>query len=406
MPGLSIIGRFARDSRGNFAVISALAGLVLIASIGGVADLAMQHRANTAAQHAADAAALAGAKELEKGTLASARLKIQQMAKANIPPGASDLTFADAIDQTLGTVRVTAAGTIKPSFLPLVKIDSLPVGAVAVSSIKQMQHTEFFFLLDSSESMNIAASDADRDRLEQYTKTEGDRQCAFACHTPSNGKPSNYALAVKYNVKLRIDVLRSASDSMIDKLVAFNATPGSLKSVRVATSGFSNVFKKGLGPSTDAPALKNSIRNFALASEHSNYGAAFDGFAAMIGSQGDGRSATSPLKVALVITDGVHDVGHPWRPRMEVKPIDLAQCEKVKSKGIKLAVLEIKYLYVWDAWNAYNLRVKPYENEISPALQRCASPGFYHLAADAGDAEAKLMKLADTLMTQKLRLMK
>lgn len=63
------------------------------------------------------------------------------------------------------------------------------------------------------------------------------------------------------------------------------------------------------------------------------------------------------------------------------------------SRGIKISILYADYHAVTaDAW--YNSHIKPFQAEIGPALQACASPGlFYDAGLDAADLGADLVKL-------------
>lgn len=400
-----MLRRFAKDERGNFAVLTGLMATVLIGALGGALDLSMQWTNQAAVQRAADAAALAGAKALEVGTEADARSMVQAVGHANLPDDFTPVTFNATIDQTAGTVTVDGIGSIDPYFLGLFKIEKLPIGSSAQALIQRKSYIDFYFLLDASESMNIAASDADRTKLENITGNYNNRPCAFACHeVESWAAPiSVYAmneLQGPNKAKLRIDVLRSAANSMIDKILGLNSQAGSLKATRIATASFNLDFMFGVGPTTQAALLHSSIAA-VNANNHTDMKKALTKFSAKIGTQGDGKTASTPKKFAILVVDGVNDVDF---SKSTLGPIDISLCDAIKNKGIDLAVLEIKYIEYRDRYGFFDQHVGWFYNRISPSLKTCASSGLYYQAVDSAQAEQQLMKAVDDLLTVRRRL--
>lgn len=270
---------------------------------------------------------------------------------------------------------------------------------------------ELQFLLDVSESMNIAASPADREKLIEITREGNGRPCAFACHKaePKYGFGDLSVFEMKeiaekkkgIKVSLRIDLLREAADAMIDKVLAKNNAPDSLLDITMQTNGFGTTFAKGFGPDKDAKKLKDSIRGFgSVANSHTSFTNALNNLALQLGTQGTGKSDKSTRKVVLLITDGVKDESF---SSVGLGPIDPALCDTIKSKGFDLAILEIKYAEDSKEF-FFNERVKPYYPRISSSLQACASPDLYNLATDSLGAQAALLKLVDKLVTQRLHI--
>lgn len=400
---MQMIRDFSAAKGANFAVIAALSAVPLMVALGGAIDYAGVTRAATAAQNSADAAALAAAQRLESGTSSDATKEGEIYGRSSLPSDLSYIKLSQVIDKTAGTVVVTAKGAHKTSFLKLIKIDSMPFERVSAAVIKQKGFVEFQFLLDVSESMNIAASTEDRKKLQAITKAAANRPCAFACHEVEIAVSLKSVWQMNQDAgtnkaRLRIDVLRDAADSMIDTLLTKNSESGSLLDVNVQTNGFSQSYQKGVGPSKDAAKLKSSIRTFAIANNHTSYSTALNGLNSSLGIQGNGKTATTPRKVALLITDGVKNDN--W----DLGTIDPKACSKIKDKGIDLAVLEIKYVEDYDYQNYYRDRVASFRKKISPSLESCASAGLYYMAEDSAEAEAHLLKLAETLVTNKLRI--
>ena len=403
-----LLRRFMSDRRGNFVVMAGCSFVVLAFAIGGGVDMSMLSRATTASQGAADAAALAGAKQMEKGTASEAMAVIQSVALANLPEDLKSAKVTGDIDTQNGIVSVTVSGAYQTAFLSLMHQDSLPYERRSRSTIKRDGFMDFYFMLDVSESMNIAADAVERAKLLKITEAGNNRPCAFACHSPepwAYGPLSVYQMNQMYPswkggpARLRIDVLRDAFATAIRNLLAINADPSNNLTIRISTAGFSNNFAKGVLQSTDEAALKASLAFPTVPSDHTRYDVAFQGLQTMLGTQYDGSSDAKPEKVAVVITDGVSDTG-----AFATGPIDVTYCSQIKAKGFKLAVLEIKYVEDYDRDGFFASRVAPAYPTLSPALVMCASPGYYYLATDSRQASEKLAALANDIVRQNLRI--
>lgn len=397
--------RFLFDRRGNFAVMAGLAFVALAIAIGGAVDVGMLSRNANAAQSAADAAALAGAKRMETGTVSDATAIIQSVALANLPEDQRTASIASTIDTASGRVSVTISGTYKTAFLSLAHTDELPYSRQSQSTIKRNGYMDFYFLLDVSESMNIAADATERAKLQATTQATNNRPCAFACHEvePYWSPKSVYQMNLEAGAnkaRLRIDVLQDAFDTTVDNLLAVNGKNQGL-TIRISTSGFSSSFEKGLTTSTDAASLKKSIRNFSIANGHTTYTLALKGLSDMMGGQSDGSSQGKPEKVAVIVTDGVKD-----EPSWTFGTINQDYCSALKAKGFKIAVLEIKYIYDLDYQGYFASRVAPFYSSITPQLDACASPGLHYLATDSQQASEKLSGLASDIVRQNLRVQK
>ncbi len=434
-----MLKRFIRNEQGNFAVMTAVLATVLVGGMVGIIDLSRQWSDRSMVQRAADAAALAGAREMETGTRESAERVIQEVAKANLGDRLKDVTFVSRIDEQAGTVRVSGSGGISPTYLPVFGSDRLDVGTSSTAAIQRKVYTDYYLLLDVSESMNIAASEDERVRLERistaFMRNRIDQSCAFACHSKLatkarrdvertlrdeyerlagrtyNGEAlSIFDLSQIFGVRLRIDVLKDATSGLIDKMLAVNGDPHTLRFNRIATAGFNSTFDPGLSPTVDGAALKASIRGFVRPeSEHTDMRRALREFARLLGRQGDGRSASTPRKVAILVTDGVRDDDRAFR-RSGLGPVETNHCAAIKQGKdehdndiVPLAVLDVKYLNR-SGERFFDERVAWYFNDISANLRHCASPGLYYLATDSDQARDQLLQMAGRLMSTRMRL--
>jgi len=387
---------------------------LLLVAMGGAIDFDRYLRAGHRAQSAGDAVALATARraasqtEGEEGDSALAS-EAEAMGRANVPSEFNYINFTTSIDRGAGTVTVHSTGAFNTSFLRLLNMNTIPIDKVSVAAIPSKGYVNFYFLIDVSESMNIAASETDRLKLEEvsaYYTRENDpakeRPCAFACHEvetywhPTMSVYDMNETLGSDKARLRIDVLRDAVDETVDEILAQSDAD---LVINIATAGFSSVFQEGIEPTNDASAIKASIRNFDDSNPFTIFDDSMPDFDTFVGAQGTGDAAALPTKIAVLITDGVGNINNgSW------DPIDQATCNTLKDRGVLLAVLEIKYLERYDFQNYFLDRVASIYDDISPSLEDCASTGLHFLASDADDAARALEELTDMLFSQNLRL--
>ena len=110
---------------------------------------------------------------------------------------------------------------------------------------------------------------------------------------------------------------------------------------------------------------------------------------------GTNVAGDSPQEVLFFVTDGVEDEENINRL---IQPINGSSstnyCTQIKARGIKIAVLYTEYLPV-PTNSFYESEVAPFQSNIGPSLQACASPGLYYDAAigsDLGQALATLFQ--------------
>jgi len=88
-----------------------------------------------------------------------------------------------------------------------------------------------------------------------------------------------------------------------------------------------------------------------------------------------GSGAHPARKLMLLVTDGMADESIGQRRWVrELSPDDLAHCEALKAKGVRIGILYLEYppvALVGDAWS--EAIVGPHMARIEPALQKCAS---------------------------------
>lgn len=155
----SFMARLARDKRGNTLMLTAAAIFPLIGVIGGAVDISRMYMVKTRLQHACDAGALAGRKQMGGGPwTAVGTTSSNEVAKAlfvgNFPSNAYGATSATkAFSEASGHVLGTASATVP---MTLMAVFSSPSRTLTVTCKAQTQvpNTDVMFVLDTTESMS------------------------------------------------------------------------------------------------------------------------------------------------------------------------------------------------------------------------------------------------------------
>ena len=100
--------------------------------------------------------------------------------------------------------------------VPAVILGIFSKGSIAISGTSKAAtgmpvYADFYLLLDNTPSMGVGATTADINTMVANTPD----QCAFACHETVSPE-GLLSLAKKLGVKMRIDVLRSATEQLMD----------------------------------------------------------------------------------------------------------------------------------------------------------------------------------------------
>lgn len=167
--------RLARDTRGNTMAIVAASLIPLAGMVGGGIDISRMYIVKTRLQHACDAGALAGRKQMGGGTWAynnyQARTAAENFFDGNIradPYGATNLTsdFTESAGRVSGTATAALPMTIMRIFGKTTELLT-----VTCSSEMRLPNTDVMFVLDVTGSMGQKAVSTDTD-----TKIEGLRK--------------------------------------------------------------------------------------------------------------------------------------------------------------------------------------------------------------------------------------
>lgn len=165
----------ARDTRGNTLAIVAASIIPLAGMVGGGVDISRMYIVKTRLQHACDAGALAGRKQMGGGTWAfngnAAQGAANRFFDANIqasPYGATALTrtFTEAAGKVSGTASATVPMTIMRVFGKTTETLS-----VTCDAEMRLPNTDVMFVLDTTGSMDDRAVSTDSQTKIQALKS-------------------------------------------------------------------------------------------------------------------------------------------------------------------------------------------------------------------------------------------
>jgi Flp pilus assembly protein TadG len=408
---VSLIDRFRRDQRGNIAVIFVIACVPLISALGCAVDYTRATQMQSKLQSAIDAASVGSIARQSPAFIAAGTMTVD----GPIPAGVTDAThifngnmsgvsgytlnsMTPVVQKLNGTVTstVTFSATVPVMFLGVMGKSAMTIGGTSTSTANMPLYIDFYLLLDNSPSMGVGATPADVATMVNNTSD----QCAFACHDTSDSN-NYYKLAKTLGVTMRMDVLRTATQQLMD--------------TAAATETYSTQFRMAIydfGASSDTQGLRTL---FALSSSLSSaktaagnidvmtvngqndnndqdtgYTTVFPQIDSAISAPGAG-TAGSPQKYVFFVSDGVADESNTGclKPKSGTSrcqsPINPALCTTLKNRGIKIAVLYTTYLALpTNAW--YMSWIDPFNtgpygpspnSQIAQNMASCASPGLY-----------------------------
>jgi Flp pilus assembly protein TadG len=307
--------RFRADTRANVAVIFAISIMPILGGVGCAVDYSMAVRLRSKMQSAADAASVGSigknsaayiaAGSQGDGTISVGGPDAVKIFNANMT-GETGFTLNSVTATTVKsnstiTSTVQFSGTMQTTFMKVMGSPSMTLTGTSASTVTMPVFIDFYLLLDNSPSMGVAATPADVATMVNNTPD----QCAFACHD-TNDNNNYYKLAKTLNVTTRIDVVRSAAQSLMDTAAATETYTDQFR-MAIYTFGSS---ASTIGLSTIAPltanlsTAKTQAGNIDLMTvagqnqnndQHTNFTALLPQMNALIPTPGPGTS-NSPKK--------------------------------------------------------------------------------------------------------------
>ncbi len=395
--------KLAADRSGNFATMTVLLAVPLIAAAGLAIDVTNALVVRSELYSAADAAAV-GAIATSSPAVAAAMAMTNDGTVTVGQDDANKLFFGQAssdlqnmpVNVNIAVTRaanvvsssVNFSATVPTTLMQVLGKTSIPVSGTASAQYQTASFIDFYMLLDNTPSMGVGATADDITMLQTHTTDT----CAFACHNLDTTN-NYYNLAKSLKINMRIDVVRQATQSLTDTATTNRQTPDQYR-MAVYTFG-TKAEAAGLTAvsalSSDMTQVKASTSTVDLMTTPSqNYNSdqdtSFDTVLTqikpIIGTGGGGTTSADRAKVLFFVTDGVGDSAKPntcTKPTTGGRcqePLDISFCQPLKNQNIKIAILYTTYLPLpQNAW--YNTWIAPFQSQIGTDLQNCASPGLY-----------------------------
>jgi Flp pilus assembly protein TadG len=434
----SAFSRLLRQRSGNVALIGALVAPVVILAAGGILDLTSASSRQAALQQAADAAAVGAVARASPayqaalamnsdGAVSASNLQTNAQAifNANLKNSGSmsTPTFTVSVNKTGSAVSstVTTTSSYAPMFLGLIGQKSIALAATSHASDNIPAYMDFYMLLDNTPSMGLGATTTD---IANMTQANG---CAFACHTTNDPGEDYYTKAKSLGITMRIDVVRQATQQLMDTATSTETTNGIQNEFRVAIYDFGDYAYtaaalnkvSNLTPNLTSQSKQDAANvdleqvptnNYAYATpvaqgqvgnndQDTSFDTLFPAIGAVMvptGSAGGGGSPGSAQKILFVVTDGMVDQSNGGRQMGGINP---ATCTALKNKGIKIAILYTTYIpssISNDSWSVSN--ALPLLPQIAPALQACASSGLYYEVSPSQGISQAMAALFQTVV--------
>jgi Flp pilus assembly protein TadG len=420
----ALIELFVRQKSGNVAITFALATIPLVLSVGAAIDYTAASKARVDLNAYADAAALQavskGSMSLSTSTAQENAIAFFKAQAATMKTGSLGTVSATVSDNTSGRAAVVNyTATVPTTFMGVAGMTTIDVAGTATANSAVPTYIDFYLLLDNTPSMGVGATPADVAKMVANTSDK----CAFACHQLDVSPNDYYGLAKKLGVTTRIDVVRSATQQLMDTAAATQTVSNQY---RMAIYTFGESAKKaGLTKIFTLSSNLSSAKSAASAIDlmtvpYQNYASDTDtnfddvlpDMNKKISAPGDGLTSSAPQKMLFFVSDGVADAADiactqpttagqdPQTSKKYTRcqePLTVSLCTAIKDRGIKIAVLYTTYLALpTNSW--YMTWIDPFNkgpygpspnSKIAQNMQSCASPGLYfEVSPTEGIAEA------------------
>jgi len=407
---------FRADARGNTMILFGFALIPMVGITGAALDYSRAVTLRSELNAIADSAALQavsmtsiaalpntpdnGKASAESFFRGEARTLKEQFTLDNVT-----VTVKKSVTDITATVSYTA--TSPNYFMPVLGLQTTAVHGSATSTTALPVYMDFYLLLDNSPSMGLGATQADIDTMVANTPASkygsANANCAFACHQADKPGKDFYALAKKLGVTMRIDVVRQATQQLMDNAAA---TEVFTDQFRMAIYTFSDSLVKISDLTANlsqAKATANAIDIKLIPSagynndQYTDLDTVLPQINTAIPAPGTGYSSATPQKWLFFVSDGVADESLGGTRR--IKPVTLSQCTDIKNRGVQIAVLYTTY-YPLPTNAFYNSYVAPWIATNSPTLQQCATPGFFFEVSPNQGVSAAMQALFQKAVAQ------
>jgi len=408
----SLLAAFRRQSGGNVALMFGLAAIPVILAVGAAVDYSFANRTKTVLDGIADATSLSAVGQSALAISASAEqkdaVKFFKAQAVSLKRGSLSTVKVKVKDDSSGrTAVVTYTASVPTAFMGLVGYNNIKISGSSTAASAIPSYIDFYLLLDNTPSMGVGATPADVATMVANTPD----QCAFACHEMDISPNDYYGLAKKLGVTTRIDVVRSATQQLMDTANATQTVPNQFRAAiytfgaSASSAGLTRIFPLSSSLSSAKTAAANidlmtvPYQNYASDTD-TDFDSVLPAIDSLISTPGDGTSPSSPQKILFFVSDGVADAntavcsqptsagkdpqtGQTYTRCQE--PLNVSWCTAMKARGVKIAVLYTTYLALpTNSW--YMSWIDPFNkgpygpsinSQIAKNMESCASPGFY-----------------------------
>jgi hypothetical protein len=370
--------------------------------IGMATDYASAAKKKAQLDAAADAAALAAITPAMMAQADSAAITAAQNifnAKATTINGLNyssknlTVTIADSGLNRAATVSYSASS--QNAFMGILRQAAWSINGTATATSRVLPNIDFYLLLDNSPSMAVAATTAGINTMVANMPD----QCAFACHESDTSPNDYYGLARRLGVTLRMDMLAQATQNLISS--AIQSQQSNNNTYRAGVYTFNIGFNTVTALTSNLSAAQTAAGNIAIYQVPyqnwsndaiTNYDNAMSNINSLMPNPGGGTKVAgdTPQEVMFFVTDGVED--EMVNGSRQQSLMSNTWCTTIKNRGIRIAVLYTTYLPLpTNAW--YNSYIAPFQAQIGPTLQSCASPGLYFEVKTDQDISSAMIAL-------------
>jgi Flp pilus assembly protein TadG len=401
---IEALRRLVHDQGGNLTPMFALTLLPVFGLVGITVDYTQSSARKAMLDTIADSASLAAVTpamlaSADQASIDTATTLFNSQAVRVRGVGPVNLSVTASDSGLTRTVTVSYQTTSSALFGGYTGRSSLPLSGSSQASATVPPNIDFYLLLDNSPSMAIAATTAGINTMVAHTPD----QCAFGCHESDTAPNDYYGLARSLGVTLRMDLLTQAVQNLMG--TAQSTATSNNSTYRAGIYTFNIGFNTITPLTSSLSAAQSQAANIQLYEVPyqnwsndaiTNYTDAMTQINTIMPNPGGGtRSAgDTPQEVLFIVTDGVEDeMVNGSRVQSLMSP---SYCTTIKNRGIRIAVLYTTYLPLpTNSW--YNSYIKPFQTQIGPTLQSCASPGLYFQVStdqDISNALAQLFNIA------------
>jgi Flp pilus assembly protein TadG len=414
--------QLCRHEGGSIAMFTGLAAVPIIFSVGAGVDYSTANMVKAKLDAIADAAALSAVDHPAiSGTAAAAQTaatNVFNSEAASIQHVTVNNPTVTVTDSSTGRTAVVSYSATKSNlFMGLVGLPTTTITGSSTAQAGLSVNINFYLLLDNSPSMNIAATTDGINTMVANTSAQGG--CAFACHesNPSAdnlgnpGGEDNYTLAQNLGVVTRMENLASATQSLMSTASSVEGSDSTQYQMAIYTfngSGLSTIqsLTSNLANAQAAAANINVLEvydnNWLTKSNNNNdtdtdFESAMSAVNGIMPNPGLGTPTSTPQEVLFIVSDGVDDeVSSSCSQSLDgnrcQQPFNTSWCTTVKNRGIQIAVIYTDYLPLpTNAW--YNDWIAPFQSQIGPNIESCASPGMFFSVTTDGDISAAMQAL-------------